>query len=374
MRVLVTGAAGFIGTHVRRELIARGHLVVGLDALVEQVHGDWLVKLRTGDPILFGRCQDALAIARAIEGCDAVIHLAAEVGVGQATYAIDRYVDANCRGTAVLLEAIIQRAATVRRLVVASSMSIYGEGAHYCDHCGVVSELMPAGVCPEYRFHACSTDYSFRWGTCTITGRARPCPTPETHPLKPASVYAITKRDQEELCLTVGAAYGIPTCALRFFNTYGEGQSLNNPYTGAVAIFAARLLRGEAPMVYEDGLQSRDFIHVTDVARAVVDAVESDVVGPFNVGTGVATTVLGLATMLHELIGGPAPVVTGQTRKGDIRHCIADVARIEHALGWTARVSLAEGLRRLVASLTPEMVATRRDTAHAELAERGLVG
>lgn len=342
--ILCTGGSGFIGRRVVSRLRARGETVRVLDSFVAQAHRDADYAGPSGVERVarereeYGSVTNPAHVAKALEGVDAVIHLAAEVGVGQSQYEIARYVYGNSYGTAVLLEAITKHAPKLRRLVVASSMSVYGEG---------------------YR-----------------VSRGLSYPTPESHPLRPASVYAITKRDQEELCLAVGAAYGIPTLALRFFNTYGAGQSLANPYTGAVAIFATALLAGHAPCVFEDGRQSRDFVNVEDVAAAVVAALDAppDVTGPLNVGTGVATTILELATMLHARLGGQAPKVLGLKRAGDIRHCVADISAITRALGWTPTIALADGLDGMVPWLKSQpRVDDRSAEATEELLERGLV-
>jgi dTDP-L-rhamnose 4-epimerase len=244
-------------------------------------------------------------------------------------------------------------------------MSVYGEGNFTFPKC--------CGV--RYSYERRDGAYYCKACDTRLTVLARP--TSESWRLRPASVYAITKRDQEELCLVVGKHYGVPTIALRFFNVYGEGQALSNPYTGVIAIFASQLLNGKAPTVYEDGEQSRDFVHASCVARAVVDAVEAppDVTGAFNVGTGRATTIGTVARILARELGGPEPVLTGTTRAGDVRHCVADVSKIRAALGWEARIAVEDGLRALVPYLRAQTgVVDRTAEAARELSERGLVG
>jgi dTDP-L-rhamnose 4-epimerase len=369
VKVLVTGGAGFIGSHVVDGLLAAGHEVRVLDALASQVHGGDRKRpdhLAAAAELVVGEVGDRAALGRALEGVEAVVHQAAAVGVGQSMYEIARYVAANSLGTAVLLEELVARRDRIRRLVVASSMSLYGEGA-YRDADGLV--VFPP---PRSAAQLEARAYELR----DERGRPlAPVPTPETKPLQPTSVYAITKRDHEELCLTVGEAYAIPTVALRYFNVYGPRQALSNPYTGVLAIFSARLLNGRPPFVYEDGLQTRDFVHVSDVVQANRLALERpEAVGRvYNVGTGRSTTLLELAERLARELGfeGP-PELPGRFRAGDIRHCVADVSRIRAELGYEPRVGLADGLRELLGWLRSQSAEDRLEQATRELAERGL--
>jgi dTDP-L-rhamnose 4-epimerase len=369
VKVLVTGGAGFIGSHLVDALLARGDAVRVLDALDPQVHGPGAARpayLHPAAELQVGDVRDAAAVRRALDGVDAVFHLAAVVGVGQSMYAIERYVSANTLGAAVLLEALVERRDRLRRVVVASSMSIYGEGA-YRDADGAVVHppLRPLAQLEARRFELEDA-----------RGRALvPVPTPESKPLRPTSVYAVTKRDHEELFLAVGAAYGIPSVALRFFNCYGTRQSLSNPYTGVVAIFSSRLLSGRAPLVFEDGGQSRDFVHVSDVVAANLLALERDaaVGGVYNVGTGRATSILGVAEILaRELDRAIEPERVGRFRAGDIRHCIADPSAAARDLGFEARTPLREGMRELLGWLRTQAPVDRVDEARAELESRGL--
>jgi dTDP-L-rhamnose 4-epimerase len=368
MRVLITGGAGFIGSHLADRLLADGHVVRTLDNLDPQVHpaGERPAYLDSDVELQVGDVRDHEAVRRALDGIDAVVHFAAAVGVGQSMYEIERYVSANSVGTAVLLEELAARRQQIRRLVVASSMSLYGEGS-YRDAAGRLAfppprsgEALAAGRY-ELRDEA--------------GGPLTPVPTPETKPLQPTSVYAVTKRDHEELCLTVGGAYGIPTVALRYFNVYGPRQALSNPYTGVMAIFSARLLNGRPPLVYEDGLQTRDFVHVSDVVRANLLALERpEAAGRvYNVGTGVATSVLDVgARLARELAFEGPPDVPGRFRAGDIRHCVADVSRIRGELGYEPRVALDDGLREFLDWLRTETPEDRLEQATRELTERGL--
>jgi dTDP-L-rhamnose 4-epimerase len=365
----VTGGAGFIGSHLVDGLLAAGCEVRALDALASQVHGSDRKRpayLAAAAELVVGDVRDRAVLARALDGVEAVVHQAAAVGVGQSMYEIERYVSANSVGTAVLLEELAARRQQIRRLVVASSMSLYGEGA-YRDAAGRLAFPPPRSA-----EALAARRYELR---DEAGGPLTPVPTPETTPLQPTSVYAVTKRDHEELCLTVGGAYGIPTVALRYFNVYGPRQALSNPYTGVMAIFSARLLNGRPPLVYEDGLQTRDFVHVSDVVRANLLALERpEAAGRvYNVGTGVATSVLEVGERLaRELAFEGPPDVPGRFRAGDIRHCVADISRIRGELGYEPRVALGDGLRELLDWLRTETPEDRLEQATRELAERGL--
>jgi dTDP-L-rhamnose 4-epimerase len=366
-RILITGGAGFIGSHLADHLLAHGWQVRALDNLTPQVHGpgasrpaylDRDVELQVGD------VRDPDAVRRALRGMDAVVHLAAAVGVGQSMYEIDRYTAVNDLGTAVLLQALLER--PVARLVVASSMSLYGEGL-YRDAQGrlVTAERTRTQL------------LSRRWEPLAADGTAlEPVPTPETKAPALASIYALSKYVQERQCLIAGAAYGMPAVALRFFNVYGTRQALSNPYTGVLAIFAARLLNGRPPLVNEDGLQRRDFVAVRDVAEACRLALEvPEAAGHvFNVGSGRSYTVLEVARRLAAVLGREdvAPDVTGRYRVGDIRHCFADATRAREVLGFTPRVGFDEGLAELADWLEGQIAHDRVGEASAELSARGL--
>jgi dTDP-L-rhamnose 4-epimerase len=315
--------------------------------------------------VLVGDVRDGQAVRRALDGVDAVFHFAAMVGVGQSMYQLDRYTDVNARGTAVLLEALIER--PVRRLIVASSMSIYGEGC-YQDSDGHTVE------------GAERTREQFARGEWDPHGPdgepLTPVPTPETKRPALASVYALSKFDQERLCLMIGDAYNIPAVALRFFNVYGPRQALSNPYTGVLAIFAARLLNGNAPALFEDGEQRRDFVSVRDAARACRLALESDgATGkPINIGSGNSYTVREIASRIAAVLGREyiEPEITGKYRMGDIRHCFADISRARALLGYEPQVRFDEGLAELAEWLEGESAEDRVAEAREELATRGL--
>jgi dTDP-L-rhamnose 4-epimerase len=342
-------------------LLARGDRVRVLDPLIPQVHGDARRPeyLAADVELVVGDVRNAGAVRGALDGVDAVVHLAARVGVGQSMYELAEYTSVNSVGTAVLLEALVER--PVRKLVVASSMSIYGEGL-YRDGSG--REVEPEERSGE-QLERREWDYP----------GLEPVPTPERKRLGLSSIYALTKYDQERACLVTGSAYGIPTVALRLFNTYGPRQALSNPYTGVLAIFAARLLNGRPPRIFEDGLQQRDFVSVHDVARAFATAVLGDGADgrAVNVGSGRAVTVRELATRLGAVAGRAIePEVTGEFRVGDIRHCFADIGLARETLGYAPEVELDAGMAELAGWLEGRTADDRIEAATAELAKRGL--
>ncbi len=365
--VLITGGAGFIGSHLADELLAAGHRVRALDSLVAQVHGgagrpgylNGEVDLHVGD------VRDETAVRRALVGIDAVVHLAARVGVGQSMYAIAEYAGANTTGTGVLLEALLDR--PVEKLVVASSMSIYGEGSYLRaeDRIPCVALERTPGQLERGE-----------WDPRGPAGeRLLPVPTSEEKQAALASIYALTKYDQERMCLLFGSAYDVPTVALRFFNVYGPRQALSNPYTGVLAIFASRLLNGRRPLVFEDGRQRRDFVNVADVVRAVRLALDQPRADgqAVNVGSGQSVSVCGIGEKLAAVLGSDIqPEVTGKLRVGDIRHCFADISRARELLGYEPQVGLEEGMAELAQWLEGQVAADRFDAASAELGARGL--
>ena len=370
MRVLITGGAGFIGSHLADRLLADGHEVRALDNLDRQVHPDgerpdYLdadVELQAGD------VRDRDTVRRALDGVDAAVHLAAAVGVGQSMYEIERYTSINAIGAAVVLEEALERRDKVRKLLVASSMSIYGEGQYRNPRTGE-SGLAP-WLRPEEQLAAREWDIRGDDGT-----PLEPEPTAETKPLRPASIYAIGKRDHEDMVLTVGAAYGIASVALRFFNVYGERQALSNPYTGAAAIFSSRLLNDRPPLVFEDGKQTRDFIDVRDIARCCELALEQDGADgrTVNVGTGVPRSILEVAQTLARGLGKEIePEIVGKYRAGDIRHCYADTRLAQELLGFRAEIPFEAGMQDLLAWLEGQEAEDSVDAAREALVARGL--
>jgi dTDP-L-rhamnose 4-epimerase len=370
-KTLITGGAGFIGSHVVDRLAEAGRQVRVLDSLEPQVHGEGAGHRNDAAEYVEGSVMDAATIDRALDGVDEVVHLAAQVGVGQSTYEMARYVGENCVGTALLLERMAEVRDQIRTLVSASSMSIYGEGQYSCESCGTADATVA---------RALEDLEARRWEVrCTACGGdVTPLPTSERKRLEPDSIYAITKRDQEELSLVFGRSYGVRTVALRFFNVYGPRQSLSNPYTGVAAIFSSRLLAGNRPLVFEDGLQSRDFIHVSDIVQAVERSLDSEGVGDvaLNVGTGAQTTVLGVAKVLSEELGVELePEVVSRFRHGDVRHCYADISRIRELLGYEPAVAFRDGMRELVGWIKEDAPPSEDRVAQAtdELERRGLV-
>lgn len=369
-RVLITGGAGFIGSHLADRLLAAGYEVRALDALLPQVHPhgppaylDRAVELQVGD------VRDAAAVDRALDGADLLVHFAAAVGVGQSMYEVGHYCAVNVQGTATLLESLVKKGRPLRRMLVASSMSIYGEGLYTCPRCG------PQAPPPRPAPQLAARDWAMRCPACRAA--MDPLPTPETKPLLPTSIYAINKRDQEEMVLAMGRALGIPAVALRFFNVYGARQALSNPYTGVAAIFSSALLNGQAPLVFEDGRQLRDFVHVGDVARACHLALEADGVTDevVNVGTGAPCDLLRLLSLLQGALGGAprAPEIVGRFRAGDIRACTADVTRARERLGFVAEMALDDGIRELAAWVASQTSSSESARALRELDRLRLV-
>jgi len=370
--VLVTGGAGFIGSYIVDELVQRGYRVRVLDNLDPQVHGDKADVpdyLNKKAEFIKGDVRNPEDVRKAIDGVEIIFHEAAAVGVGQSMYEIKKYMDVNTLGTANLLEQIIKRKDKIKKLIVASSMSIYGEGEYECSKCGRISpKLRPVAQLEkrqwEMKCHICGED-------------AKPIPTNEEKPLNSTSIYAISKKDQEEMCLCIGRAYNIPTVALRYFNTYGPRQALSNPYTGVAAIFSSRLLNNHTPIIYEDGLQSRDFVHVKDIAQANMLAMESD---PecvrdemFNVGTGRRLSILDIANALISRLNFKGKSeITYQFREGDIRHCYADISKIKEKLGYSPKHKFEDGIDELVNWVKEQHAEDKIEQARGELENRGL--
>jgi dTDP-L-rhamnose 4-epimerase len=367
MQILITGGAGFIGSHLADDLLRRGHRVRVYDNLSPQVHGAEPRRppyLHPDVELLRGDVRHAANLRRALAGVDAVYHFASAVGVGQSMYEIDHYVSTNNLGTAVLLQALTER--PVQRLIVASSMSIYGEGLYRASDGSLVSD-------------AERTLDQLRQGDWEPRGpggeHLQPVPTPESKRPSLSSVYALSKFDQERLCLMVGRAYGIPTVALRFFNVFGTRQALSNPYTGVLAIFASRLINGNAPLVFEDGLQQRDFVSVLDVVQACRLALDAPRAPgqAFNVGSGKAYTVRDVADLVAAVLGKSIePSINGKYRVGDIRHCVADVTLASTVLGYRPSVTLETGLIELAEWLRDQVPDDRVAAATHELVSRGL--
>ncbi|MFA5529560.1 MAG: NAD-dependent epimerase/dehydratase family protein [Thiohalomonadaceae bacterium] len=365
--VLITGGAGFIGSHVADRLLAQGYRVRVLDALLPQVHGPDAVRpsyLHPDVELQIGDVRDGTAVRKALAGVDAVFHFAARVGVGQSMYRVADYTEHNTLGTAVLMEALMEH--PLERLVVASSMSIYGEGRYRCADGSITDRVVRSDA--QLR--------AGRWDPVGPAGETLvPVPTPEDKLPALSSIYALSKFDQEIMAMVLGRAYGIPTTALRFFNVYGEHQALSNPYTGVLAIFASRLLNDRPPLVFEDGEQRRDFISVHDVAEACLLALEhTAAIGQvFNIGSGESITVRAIAERMAAALGRDiAPEISGRFRSGDIRHCFADTGKARELLGFTASVQLEDGVMQLAEWLATQCAEDRVSEAAEELRQRGL--
>ncbi len=370
--VLVTGGAGFIGSHMVDLLLEKGYKVRVLDNLEPQVHGEL-----DGPPdylnpeaeFIRGDVLDREAFRRALDGVDAVIHDAAMVGVGQSQYQIQRYTQVNTFGTAILLDILVNEKTSVERVLMASSMSIYGEGLYRRPSDGAL--LTPA-LRPDSQLE--KHDFEMR---DPATGEVlEAVPTPETKPLHCTSIYALNKKDQEEYSLVAGRSHGIPVTACRFYNVYGTRQSLSNPYTGVAAIFSSRIKNANAPLIYEDGKQARDFINVRDLVEAKLFVLEEprSNLEVYNICTGKPTSVQQIAELLLKLNGREdlVPQVVHRFRSGDIRHCYGDPAKLAE-LGWEARIPLEDGMRELVKWSAEQDAKDEVERAHRELVERGLI-
>jgi dTDP-L-rhamnose 4-epimerase len=370
MKVLVTGGAGFIGSYVCKELLKQGHEVIVLDNLDPQIHAGyegWPAYIAEGQELHLGDVRDRELLGKLLDKSDAVIHLAAAVGVGQSMYAIEHYTSVSVMGTAILLEELIKRKDKIKKLIVASSMSIYGEGLYKKQN----GEL----IYPKSR--SLAQLQKKEWELIDEDGKElKPIGTNESKPLQPESIYAINKRDQEEMCLVIGKSYNIPTVAFRMFNVFGPFQALSNPYTGVAAIFSARLLNNQQPLIFEDGNQRRDFIYAEDVARAYVMALTNDKVNGYalNLGSGQSVSIKQVASTIAKVMGkNIEPIVTGNSRDGDIRHCFSDISLIKEKLGWKPEWSFEEGMKPLVAWLSGQKAEDKVDNALDELKKKGLI-
>lgn len=366
MMILITGGCGFIGRHVAEELLKNGYGVRIFDALIDQVHAETEVSVPDGAQVVRGNVMDKDAVRAALADVDGVIHLAAEVGVGQSMYEIARYVGSNDLGTAVLLEAMIGQ--PVQKIVVASSMSVYGEGLY------LTADGQRLGFVRR-RAHR------VKQGQWDPVGPHEeplaPIATDEEKPVDLASIYALTKFAQEKQVLIFGEAYGKDAVALRLFNVFGAGQALSNPYTGVLANFASRLANGQPPMIFEDGRQRRDFVHVRDVATAFRLALEKPAAAGhvINIGSGQAYSIADVATLLADAMGVPeiSPDIMNKARSGDIRNCFADIAKARELLGFEPRYRLENSLGPFAEWVRETGAVDRGAEMKRQLEERGLV-
>ena len=373
MRILITGGAGFIGTHLTRHLLDRGHGVTILDNFLSQVHGDRqtpAVDIAAHVRLVVGDVADAPTLSSALDGVDAIVHLAAETGTGQSMYEVSRYARTNLQGTALLYDLLAKTPKhNVTKIVVASSRAIYGEGAYHCLHHGVVY--------PKSRTSA-EKKASLFDPVCPICSEhCESVPTPESAPLQPSSYYGLTKQVQEQTVLLFGETLGISSMALRYQNVYGPGQSLTNPYTGILAIFSNLARTGRQLQIFEDGLESRDFVYVDDVVRATACCVLGNFQGSHcvNIGSGARTSVLEVANGINDFYGGHSKVrVTGEFRDGDIRHGFADLSRVQSLLHYEPKWGFDLGLRKFLewaSQSQPEVGAYEQSLV--EMKEKGLL-
>ncbi|MHA1291896.1 MAG: SDR family NAD(P)-dependent oxidoreductase [Promethearchaeota archaeon] len=372
-KILIIGGAGFIGSHLVDELLVKGYEVTVYDNLDHQVHG----KIQKPPEYLSKDIEFIKADIRnrenllsALEDIDIIYHLAAKVGIGQSMYQIDSYIDVNTHGTAILLDILVNERNNVKKLVIASSNSTYGEGRYFCANCGKINPKIRSLA----QFEARDWDLN-----CHICGeKVKPIPTDEEKPQDCKSIYALSKLDQEKMCLLIGETYGINTTALRFFNVYGSRQALSNPYTGVCAIFSTSLLCGNSPLIYEDGNQSRDFVHVKDICQALILSIEKPQSKNeiFNVGTGKPTTIKEVAIILGKFINPDiVPQITNQYRPGDVRHCFADISRISSKLGYKPKYSFEKGMGELIEWVKSQQgkVNDKISLANQELKQKGLL-
>ena len=370
MNILITGGAGFIGSNLARTLAARGHVVTVMDNLSPQIHGEdspLLATIAASVRFLLGDVRNREDWIAALEGQHAVVHLAAETGTGQSMYEIERYVDVNIRGTALLLDLLANQPHSVSKMVVASSRSIYGEGRYRCEAHGIVYPLARFAADME-----CG-DFNVKCPICNAN--AELLATTEDSYIHPSSLYGITKQNQEQMILTLGRTMGIPAVALRYQNVYGPGQSLSNPYTGILSIFSTRIKNGNEIVIFEDGEESRDFVYIDDVVDATIAGIELNDPGQHvvNIGSGKRTSVLTVARTLIEAYAANVPVrITGNFRLGDIRDNYADIAQARMLLGFEPKVDFATGIRRFSAWVQGQAV--MEDTYDRSIAEMKVKG
>jgi dTDP-L-rhamnose 4-epimerase len=368
-RILIIGGCGFVGSHTADALLKKGYSVTVFDNLSKQVHATGLPTYLSRDvEFVEGDVRDLHALSRVVAQADAIYHLAAAVGVGQSMYEIAEYCGTNIQGTANLLQAILDTRSTPQKLIVASSMSIYGEGRYICTKCGEVA--------PEARKVQQLKQQAWELKCPVCREPLQPAATDEEKPLQCSSIYALSKKAQEEMVLLFGETYNIPAVALRYFNIYGPRQALSNPYTGVAAIFASRLMNGNAPMVFEDGRQMRDFVNVRDIVQANVLALTAAGADGMavNVGSGEPITVLQVAKEIARMLGMEIlPQLAGKYRAGDIRHCYADISKISQALGYVPQVSFRQGISELVEWLSSQQAHDHTEEALLQLTARGLV-
>ena len=372
--ILITGGAGFIGSNLTQKLVSKGYCITILDNLSKQIHGkdqksELYNSIKEISTFILGDVCNEEDWKKALKGQDAVIHLAAETGTGQSMYEISRYNDVNILGTSHLLDFLANNKNSVKKLIIASSRSIYGEGKYKCENHGVVY--------PNERVASNMMKGKFDLFCDVCGGELDLMPTDENSKIHPSSIYGITKQQQEQMILLMGKSLGIPAVALRYQNVYGPGQSLSNPYTGILSIFSTRMLNGNDIDIYEDGEESRDFVFIDDVVEATILALEKEEANHqiFNVGSGEATTVSQVANSLKSLYNSNANIsIGGSFRLGDIRHNYADLNKIKNLLGFTAKFDFQTGISRFVDWVkTQEVKEDKYEQSLNELKNKGLI-
>ncbi len=367
--ILITGGAGFIGSHLADSLLSLGHKVTIYDNLHPQVHGrEQKIPAYLSKDVHFilGDIRDASNLQKALTDKTIVFHFAAHTGVGQSMYQIKEYMDVNVQGTAVLMDLLSQNRQTIRKIILASSRAVYGEGLYSCTNCGQVH--------PDPRSTTQLQQGNWELHCPHCEQNVTPLPTSEETTLAPSSIYALGKQVQEQLCQLVEKAYGIPTVILRYFNVYGPRQSLKNPYTGVINVFLTRLLNGKPPQVYEDGQELRDFVHVHDVIRACLSSMKKETANGqiINVGTGVPLSLLQIAQIISDQFNGPSPVISGQFRVGDIRHCYADISKAKNLLDYTPHMTFTAGIRAYIEQIIDQHWDDLSAIPEQELQKHGL--
>ena len=367
--ILVTGGAGFIGSHLVDRLIIQGYKVRILDNLTFQVHQNRIPNyLNKGAEFIRGDITNIKDVKKSINDIDAIFHEAAIVGVGQSMYKIQNYTKNNTLGTAILLDYLANNKHKVKRILVASSMSAYGEGLYKCKTCGMIRPMLRSDQ------QMSKKNWEIYCPNCSKI--LTPVGIPETETFKCNSIYAVTKQSQEDMVMIFGKAYGIPTTALRYFNVYGPRQSLSNPYTGVAAIFLSRLKNNNPPIIYEDGLQTRDFISVYDIADANVACLENDKSfgKVFNLGTGKSVSVKTIAKILARLLSKKInPEITQGFRSGDVRHCSANISLIKNMLSWSPKWDFTKGMEDLIKWGEKQNAKDLFNQASRELTSKGLL-
>lgn len=367
-KILVTGGAGFIGSFLVDSLIARGYQVKILDNLEDQVHKGIKPKyLNKKAEFIKGDVRNYFDLQKAVKETDAIFHLAAAVGVGQSNYQIKKYMDSNVGGISNLLDILVNSKKNIKKLIAISSMTGYGEGNYHCKKCGVVR--------PSLRLEEQLKKKDWNLDCPNCHRAVEPISTDEKALDYPNSVYGLSKKIQQDLSFLIGSIYNIPVVVLRGFNIYGPRQSLSNPYTGVTAIFISRLKNNKEAVVFEDGLQTRDFVSVHDVVEALVLALEKDEANSqmFNIGSGRGTPILEIAQTLSKLLGKKALIkVNNEFRKNDIRHCFADISKAKKLLGWQPKISLKKGLKELIDWSATEKAEDKFTQAQKELKQKGL--